>query len=191
MKAKLLAAAGVLLASSAFAQVAQPTPPGSANTTTMPSATAPGAATTGATGAMSANDFVQKVAVSDMFEIQSSQLALDKKADRDTKPFAQKMMKDHKKTTNELKALLKKANVQAQLPTTLDAEHQAKLDQLKGLSGREFDVAYDRMQMEAHQQAISLFEGYAQGGDNPQLKQWAAKTLPALKMHKTMADKLH
>jgi putative membrane protein len=47
------------------------------------------------------------------------------------------------------------------------------------------------MQMEAHQQAISLFEGYAQGGDNPQLKQWAAKTLPALKMHKTMADKLH
>jgi hypothetical protein len=95
MKAKLLAAAGVLLASSAIAQVAQPTPPGSANTTTPPAAAAPGAATTGATGAMAANDFVQKVAVSDMFEIQSSQLALDKKADRDTKPCAQKMMKDH------------------------------------------------------------------------------------------------
>jgi putative membrane protein len=189
MKTLLAATTGLLLASSAFAQVAQPVPPGSANTTTPPAAAAP--ATTGATGSMPAADFVQKVAISDMFEIQSSQLALDKKADADTKPFAQKMVTDHKKTTSELKALMKQANVQAQLPTALDAEHQAKLDQLKGLSGREFDVAYDKMQVEAHQQAVSLFESYAQNGDNPQLKQWASKTLPALKTHKSMADKLH
>ena len=41
-------------------------------------------------GAPSAQDFVNKVAVSDMFEIQSSQIALPKQADADTKPFAEK-----------------------------------------------------------------------------------------------------
>ena len=46
-----------------------------------------------------AQDFVNKVAISDMFEIQSSQLALSKQADADTKPFAEKMVQDHQKTS--------------------------------------------------------------------------------------------
>jgi putative membrane protein len=46
------------------------------------------------TRAPSAQDFVNKVAISDMFEIQSSQLALSKEADADTKPFAEKMVQD-------------------------------------------------------------------------------------------------
>jgi putative membrane protein len=193
MKTTLLtAAAALLLASSAYAQVAQPVPPGSANMNQPPAATAPGTATTGAVspGAMSAANFVQKAAISDMFEIQSSQLALQKKPDADTKPFAEKMVQDHKKTSSELKALLKTTKVDAQLPTQLDAEHQAKLDQMKNLSGAEFDKAYDQAQQEGHRKAVALFEAYAQNGDNPQLKQWAAKTLPHLKQHMAMAEKL-
>jgi putative membrane protein len=81
--------------------------------------------------------------------------------------------------------------VKEQLPTELDAEHKRKLDDLAKLSGREFDTAYDRAQMEAHREAVALFESYAQTGDNPDLKQWAAKTLPHLKAHLTMADQLH
>lgn len=191
MKITLLtAAAGVLLATSALAQT-QPTSPGSPKMTQPPAAAAP-SSTTGAVpmGTMSAADFVQKAAISDMFEIQSSQLAMQKKPDADTKPFAQKMMKDHKKTSSELKAVLKKAKVDAQIPTQLDAEHQAKLDQMKNLSGTEFDRAYDMAQQEGHRKAVALFEAYAQGGDNPQLKQWAAKTLPHLKQHMSMAEKL-
>ena len=56
--------------------------------------------------APAAQDFVNKVAISDMFEIQSSQLALSKQADADTKPFAEKMVQDHQKTSNELKAMV-------------------------------------------------------------------------------------
>jgi predicted outer membrane protein len=43
--------------------------------------------------APSSQDFVNKVATSDMFEIQASQLALSKQADADTKPFAEKMVR--------------------------------------------------------------------------------------------------
>ena len=80
--------------------------------------------------------FVTKVAISDMFEIQSSQLALSKQADTDTKPFAEKMVQDHQKTSTELKALVEGGKVKATLPSALDAEHQKMLDDLKAKSVR-------------------------------------------------------
>ena len=81
--------------------------------------------------APSTQDFVNKVAISDMFEIQSSQLALAKQADADTKPFADKMVQDHQKTSGELKALVAGGKVKATLPTALDPQHQKMLDELK------------------------------------------------------------
>src|SRR5712675_1761444 len=77
----------------------------------------------------STNDFATKVAISDMMEIQSSQLALDRQPNADTKPFAQRMITDHQQTSKELKALVEGGKVKAPLPTGLDAEHQKKLDE--------------------------------------------------------------
>jgi putative membrane protein len=137
-----------------------------------------------------AQEFVNKVAISDMFEIQSSQLALSKQADVDTKPFAEKMVTDHQKTSSELKSLIDSGTVKATLPTALDAQHQKMLDELKVKSGKDFDQSYDQIQVKAHQDAVALFEVYARGGDNPDLKSWAAQTLPHLKEHLSMAQKL-
>ncbi len=141
-------------------------------------------------GASSTQDFVTKVANSDMFEVQSSESALQKHPDRDTKPFANRMIKDHTATTKQLKALVMSGKVSAELPTALDADHQKMLDDLQGLSGKEFDQAYDMDQQKGHQEAVDLFGEYAQGGDNKDLKRWAAKTLPRLKQHLAMAEKL-
>ncbi len=140
--------------------------------------------------APAAQDFVNKVAISDMFEIQSSQLALSKQADADTKPFAEKMVQDHQKTSNELKALVDGGKVKAKLPTALDAEHQKMLDDLKAKNGKDFDQSYDQVQLKAHRDAVALFEAYAKGGDNAELKGWAGQTLPHLKEHLSMAEKL-
>jgi putative membrane protein len=140
--------------------------------------------------AQSAQDFVNKVAISDLFEIQSSQLAQAKNADADTKPFAEKMVSDHQKTSSELKALVDSGKVKATLPTSLDAEHQKMLDDLKAKNGNEFDRSYDQIQLKAHQDAVALFEAYSKTGDNPELKSWAATTLPHLKEHLSMAQKL-
>ena len=49
---------------------------------------------------------------------------------------------------------------------------------------------YDSMQVSAHKDAVSLFERYANGGEDPKLKDWAGKTLPALKHHLEMAQAL-
>ena len=139
---------------------------------------------------ISDEDFAKKVAISDKMEIESSQLVLSRNPDSDTKPFAEKMVKDHQETSAELKALVDGGKVKATLPTTLDAEHQKKLDELKAKSGKDFDSAYDHMQMQAHEDAVALFEQYAREGDNPDLRAWAAKTLPHLKEHLAMAKRL-
>ena len=56
-----------------------------------------------------------------MMEIQSSQLALARQSDADTKPFAEQMVKDHQQTSKELKALVDSGKVKASLPSALDA----------------------------------------------------------------------
>jgi putative membrane protein len=104
---------------------------------------------------------VNKVAISDMFEIQSSQLALSKQADEDTKPFAQKMVQDHQKTSSELKAVVEGSMVKLTLPTALDSDHQKMLNDLQAKDGKDFDRTYDQIQLKAHQDAVALFEAYS------------------------------
>jgi putative membrane protein len=100
------------------------------------------------------------------------------------------MVKDHQQTSSELKTLIDSGKVHASLPVALDAEHQKLLDDLKAKQGNQFDQAYDRMQIAAHEQAVALFEDYARNGDNPDLKSWAMKTLPHLQEHLAMAKRL-
>jgi putative membrane protein len=142
------------------------------------------------TSAPSAQEFVNKVAISDMFEIQSSQLALSKQADADTKPFAEKMVQDHQKTSSELKGLVEGSMVKLTLPISLDAEHQQLLNELSAKSGKDFDQTYDQIQVKAHGEAVALFEAYSKSGEDSELKTWAGKTLPHLKEHLSMAEKL-
>jgi putative membrane protein len=134
-------------------------------------------------------DFVKEVAISDMFEIESSKLA-QQKGNAAEKAFASQMVTDHTKTSTELKGLVTGGKVKVELPTAMDSSHQSKLDKLKGESGKDFSSDYDSMQVSAHKDAVSLFERYAKGGENADLKNWAGKTVPALKHHLDMAQGL-
>ena len=137
----------------------------------------------------STEDFVTEAANGDMLEIESSKLVAAKGDARD-KAFAEQMIKDHTATSAELKVLVSSGKVPATLPAALDKAHGAKLDKLNGLSGADFTKAYEDMQLAAHKDAVSLFERYAEGGDNASLQAFAAKTLPHLREHLKMAEDL-
>jgi len=135
-------------------------------------------------------DFVTEAAQSDLLEIASSKLALTKSDSDKTKQFADRMIKDHTATSDELKSLVTgKATVK--LPAMMDKAHQDKLDKLSKLGGKDFTKSYNDMQISAHKEAVSLFERYGKGGDNPELKAFAAKTLPHLQQHLQMAQDLN
>jgi putative membrane protein len=132
-------------------------------------------------------DFVKQVAISDMFEIESSKLAQER-ADAPSKTFAARMIKDHTGTSTELKGIA--AKVKLDVPPAMDSAHQGKLDKLKSLQGADFDKEYDSMQIDAHKDAVDLFDRYSKRGDNKDLKAFAAKHLPHLKDHLKMAQEL-
>lgn len=137
----------------------------------------------------STQDFVTKAATSDMLEIAAAKVA-QQKGNAEEKAFADQMITDHTKTSKDIEDMIAKGDLKAQLPTALDSSSQAKLEDLNKVSADKFAATYDPMQVSAHKDAVSLFERYSSGGDNPKLKDWAGKTLPALKHHLDMAQKL-
>lgn len=134
------------------------------------------------------SDFVKEAAQSDMFEIQSGQLAATK-TQGDVQAFAKQMVTDHTKTTGELKGLAQTANIP--LPTAMSNSQEDMLNKLKTLNGDDFSKQYVSDQVSAHKTAVSLFHRYANGGDNAQIKAWAGETLPTLQHHLDMANALN
>jgi putative membrane protein len=134
-------------------------------------------------------DFIKEAATSDMLEIESGKIAQDK-GNADEKKFAGEMIADHTKTSTELKSMIS-GDMKAAIPTSLDDSSQKKLRKLRDAKPEDFASEYDPMQVSAHKDAVSLFERYAKGGDDPKLKDWAGKTLPTLQHHLGMAQAMN
>ena len=138
-----------------------------------------------------AGDFVKNASIANQFEIDSSKLALEKSQNADVKAFAQKMIDDHTKAGNDLKAALPKSGVdKAYLRDVLDDKHQGMMKDLKDEAGNDFDNEYVSKQVAAHDEAVTLFQDYSEDGENAVLKDFATKTLPTLKMHQDHVNKL-
>ena len=133
-------------------------------------------------------DFVKEAAMSDMTEIAAAKLG-EERGNAQEKAFAGQMITDHTKTSEELKSMAP-ADAKAAIPTALDSSSQGKVDKLKDAKPDDFSSDFDSMQVSAHKDAVSLFERYAKGGEDPKLKDWAGKTLPALQHHLEMAQNL-
>ncbi len=131
-------------------------------------------------------DFIKEAAMSDMLEIEAAKIA-QQKGNAVEKKFAEQMIADHTKTATELKGMVS-GEMKAAIPVALDDASRKKLDKLRDTKPEEFPGQYDHMQVSAHKDAVSLFERYAKGGDDPKLKDWAGKTLPALQHHLEMAQ---
>ena len=136
-------------------------------------------------------EFVTEAAGSDMFELESSKLALERSQDSATKSFAQQMITDHTKTSEELKAMVTSGKVKAAISASISSAQQSMLDDLKKLNDDDFAKLYHSAQEDAHEDAVDLFKRYGEEGENAELKAWAAKTRPALEHHLMMAKNLN
>ncbi len=135
-----------------------------------------------AAGGSPTRTFVASVAAGNLFEIESSKLALDRtKSDR-VKTFADCMIEDHGAAGIKFKQTLGEANLTPP-PEQLDAKHQAIIDDLKGKDAGSFDKAYVDAQYKAHVETIDLFKAYVRGGDDWRLRKFADDLLPTLHAH--------
>ena len=148
--------------------------------------TVPGTAGTPTTQQASLSDktvaTLRLVASSNIFEIESSRLALARSQSNAIKEFADRMVGEHTRAANRTRQVLNEMG--ASPPATmLEAAHQEKLDALKAVANQEFDRAYLEVQYTEHVEAINLIREYARTGDNERLKVLAAEALPMLQGH--------
>jgi putative membrane protein len=130
--------------------------------------------------------FVQKVALSDMYEIQAARIVIERSPTAAIKSFARTMVTDHTASTQRLTAALAAQTGAPPLPTTLDDDHLAKLQALRDATPADLDVRYVDQQTEAHEDALALLQRYAQGGDNAALQAFAADTATKVQHHLDM-----
>jgi putative membrane protein len=174
-------------------QTAQNEPaPGSRNETVSATkdAVAGGIGTISAELTTSTKGFVDGAAISDMYEVQAGQIALMRAKSPDVKMFAQKMIDDHTKSTNQLKTILAKASPNFAPPMQLDSRHEGLINDLKGAKDQDFDGRYIAQQINAHDEAVILIRGYANSGDNPDIKTFAMDVLPTVQMHLDMIKEI-
>lgn len=126
-------------------------------------------------------EFMRDAAQGGMAEVQMGELAASKGHSAEVKQFGQKMVTDHTKANNELKAVAVKKSFT--LPLALKAEQTEGMGKLQKLSGAEFDKEYVNMMVEDHEKDVADFQKQAETGTDPEVKAFAAKTLPTLKEH--------
>lgn len=157
---------------------------GTTTTTTAPAAGGAAAAMP----AIAPQEFVNNAASGGLFEVQSSELALERSQTPAVQEFAQMMITDHTAVNEELAALAQSKGLT--VPGEImgpPAQHMAAVQAAEGDS---FDQTYMQHQIQAHEETIMMFQAEAEGGSDPDLQAFAQKTLPALNAHLQQAQGL-
>jgi putative membrane protein len=132
--------------------------------------------------------FVEQAAAGGLAEVQDAQLAQQKSASSDVKQFAGMMITDHTQANTELQQIAQGKGITP--PNAPTRAQQSAQEDLKKLSGGEFDRQYMKQQVDDHQKTVALFQTEANSGQDAQLKAFAQKYLPKLQQHLQMAQSL-
>ncbi|GAA4327661.1 DUF4142 domain-containing protein [Flaviaesturariibacter amylovorans] len=160
------------------------------STSTGPGTSNAGATTTTGTPLNEADQaFVRKAAMGGTMEVQAGQVAQQNGQHERVKAFASMMVNDHTNANNELKQLATSRGLM--LTDSVDAKMQQHMTAMQKMQGKAFDKHYMDMMVNDHSKTIADFEKAASGANDPDLKAWAAKMLPALKMHKDSATAIN
>jgi putative membrane protein len=132
--------------------------------------------------------FLKKAAQGGMAEVELGQLAQQKASNEDVKKFGERMVSDHSKANEKLKAVAAEQHVD--LPQQLDAKDQATKAKLEKLSGEQFDKAYMQDMVKDHKTDVSEFERASKSAKDPAVKNFATETLPILQEHLREAQRI-
>ena len=143
-------------------------------------------------GTMPANgqEYATMAAASDMFEIESSRLALEKTQNAGVRELAQMIVTDHQKSTADLKTAPGQADPPISVSPELNEEQQSNMTALRAASAPDFDRTYLGQQIPAHEKALAMVQDYAQNGDVEALKQHASTVSGPVQRHLQRAREL-
>ena len=161
------------------------------DTAAQPNSGATSSSTASSSSSPSSNpdqDFVTKAAQGNSAEVEFGKIVAAKSKDPNVKQFAQMMVKDHTTALNELQELAqtKNLNFNDDLPDDAKSLQQ----KLSSDTGKQLDKDYMDGMVEDHQKDVQEFTDKSQNAKDPDVKQWASKTLPTLQKHLEKAQQI-
>lgn len=126
-----------------------------------------------------AKHFLTVASISNLQETSAGQLATQMAKRPEVKSFGQMMVKDHGMAEQELLALARRQRIDMPAAATGGIQPDPMLKN----AGANFDKLYVHTMVSSHNNTVQTFENYATTGKNPDVKAWAQKMLPNLKMH--------
>ena len=132
--------------------------------------------------------FMTNAASDGLFHVEAGKLAVQQGSSEGVKKFGQHAIDHHSQINNELMELAKAKGVK--LPKKIYKKQRETLDKLGKLSGPDFDKAYLEMEIKDHSRDLSMYQKEGKEGKDPDVKAWAAKTVPTIEEHLKMARDL-
>jgi|HubBroStandDraft_5_1064220.scaffolds.fasta_scaffold204410_2 putative membrane protein len=163
---------------------------GQLNSMPSDSSTAMNSNSTSGSGSVSASDekFVREAAEGGMAEIALGELATEKASSDEVKKFGQRMVDDHSRAADELKEIASSKGIR--VPDRLSAKDRMTKYRLSKLSGEQFDRAYMSDMVKDHTEDVADFKLESSSGTDPDVKHFAATTLPTLQDHLRQAKEI-
>jgi len=122
------------------------------------------------------SNFLMQASEINTAEIQAGQLAATKANNAIVKSFGQSMVSEHTVARSDLKTT--GTNVGVAVKDSVDSAHVLIMQQLTALTGRAFDSAYIKNQLNDHQMTQSMFQTEISSGNHSQVKNYANTYLP-------------
>lgn len=135
-------------------------------------------------------DFIKKAARFSLYEVAAGKIAIEKGQSEPVKQFGRDVVEAHSKAAAEFKRIVQAENIKAEMPRKPNKSQRESIGALNAATPENFDKTFAEQQIKAYERAVELFEGYAEGGDNAALKQFAANTLATIKQHLEQAKTL-
>jgi putative membrane protein len=126
-------------------------------------------------------EFIRKAAMGGKMEVDLGNIAQTNGASDRVKNFGNMMVTDHSNANNELIQFAQSRNVM--LNDSVDKKTQDHMTSMQQMKGKSFDKHYMDMMVDDHVKDVKEFEKASTGAKDPDLRAWAAKTLPVLQKH--------
>ena len=141
-------------------------------------------------GANTVGGFVTSLAVSDMYELASADIATAKSSNAGVKELAAMIKTDHTASTAKLKTIAPTEAADTTLPTEMDERRKGLIDNLNAAPAADFDRVWLTQQVAAHNEALTLPNGFTDHPDAPGLTALAAEIIPKVTAHRDRAQAL-
>lgn len=124
-------------------------------------------------------NFMAEVALTAVAEIRLGRKAMEAAEDPAVRAYARRMVDTHAAALERMQTIARQKGVT--LPATLTPSEADRIGELEAAGGNRFDRGYMNAQEEVLARTLKFYEASAQELDDPDLRAFAAESLPALR----------